>query len=160
MGPELILASMVVGTATQAAGSIMAGKEKADAAAFESQQYAIQRQQYETAAARDEAKRREELRSSIDTIMAIQAGRGVGGGSPTTNAILSDITESARSDILTSKTNLLTKADQSRMASDMAARRGRMALIAGDLGAVSAISSGVFKYNAGTKGAGLRMAEY
>lgn len=143
-GAEMALAGLIVGTATKAAGGIMSGREQSRAAAFERQQYDIQSQQYQTAAARDEARRREELRASIDTIMAVRASRGVGQSSPTANAIFDDMEEHSRSDMFTAKSSFLTKGDQARMASDMAARRQRMALIAGDLGAVSAIGSAVF----------------
>lgn len=146
---ELALPALIISTATAATGQVMAGQERANAAAFEGQQYRIQQQQYETAAARDEATRREDMRSSIDTIAAIRAGRGVGQGSPTETAILDDITRRGESDIQTNRANLLTRADQSRMASDMSSRRARMALIAGDLGAVSTISSAAFRYGRG-----------
>lgn len=137
----LLPVAFAVGTATQAVGGVMAARERSAAAGFEQQQYKIQEQQYLTAAARDEATRRANLNSSIDTIMAIRSGRGVGESSPTANAILQDITQRSESDIAAQKTNLLTKADEARMAGDFAERRKRMALLQGDIGAVGTLAN-------------------
>jgi hypothetical protein len=148
MGPEIALAGLALGTATQAYGAHMAGQEQSRAAAFEKQQYDIQAQQYRTAAARDEATRREELRSSIDTALAYRAGRGVGTFSPTANTIFDSLTEKSRSAMFTAKSSLLTKSDQASMAADMADRRARMAAIGGDLSALSTVSTSLYKYYA------------
>lgn len=139
------MALLAAGTAASVAGSMMAGREQSRAAAFEEQQYKAQAQQYRTAAAQDEAKRRTELAASLDTIMALRAGRGVGQASPTGTTILEDITAGAESDIQTSKANLLGKADQARIAGDMSAHKRRMALIAGDLGAIEKLATSGLK---------------
>lgn len=149
---QLALPALIIGGITQATGSIMSGIEKSSAAAFEQQQYKIQQQQYQTAAAQDEAKRRQELTSAIDTITSIRAGRGVGQSSPTGVAILDDITRKGERDIDIAQSSYLTKADQARMAADMAERRSRMALVAGDLGAIGNIAGLGFKYAQYTKG--------
>lgn len=141
----LAILSTVVGTATQVVGQGMAAREQGRAAAFEGQQHRIQEQQLRTAALQDEANRREELNSSIGTVLAFRAGRGVGLSSPTGNAILTDLTDEAEGNISVSRANILTKADQSRMASDMLRRKSRMAMLSGGIGAVGTIAGAGFK---------------
>lgn len=138
--------AMILGTAAQAVGGIMASREKSAAAQFEGEQYRIQRQQLLTAAQQDEASRRGNLNASIDTIMAIRAGRGVGQASPTATAIIDDIIGAAERDININRANILARADQSRMSAEFADRRKRMALTAGDIGAVSTLASAGFRY--------------
>jgi hypothetical protein len=145
MGPELAIAALAVGTATQVAGGLMKGKEEERAAGFERWQYGIQQKQLEAAASRDEAQRRRELRSSVDTILAIRAGRGVGQGTPTENAILDDITQRAHEDILAQRTSLLTRSAVSGQAAAMAERRGRMAVTASYINAIGDIAGMGYK---------------
>jgi hypothetical protein len=139
------MAFTILGTAASAAGSLMAAGEQSAAAEFQAEQYKIQAQRYQTAAAQDEAARRDRLTSSIGTLMAIRAGRGVGQGSPTGITILDDVTADAERDIYTSRTNLLTKADQARMASEMSERKARMAELTGTLGALETVGNAGFK---------------
>ena len=139
--------ALIAGTAMQAAGSVMKGVEQSKAAAFEEQQLKTQAQMYKTAAAQDEAKRREDLVSSLESIQAIQAGRGVGAASPTSMAILDNVSDKGERDIRTARINLLTRADQSRMAAEMAGDKAQVSLLSGFLGAGSAIADAGFKYN-------------
>jgi hypothetical protein len=142
---ELAIAATVAGAATQAAGSIMAGREQSAAAQFEQQQLDIQSKTAMIAADQAEAKRREELTSNLETIQAIRAGRGVGANSPTGEAILTSATDDAESDIATERFNARQKADLSSRAAEMAGRKARTSLLAGYVGAGADILSGVGK---------------
>jgi hypothetical protein len=134
----IMLMAAVGGSALSAAGSLMAGQEKSNAAE-------IQSQQQKTAAAQAEAQRRDELTSSLETISAIRAGRGVGSQSPTGLAIFDEITANAERDIGIEKSNYLTRADMSRQAAEMSGRKAKTALLAGYLGAGEAVLSGATK---------------
>ena len=126
------------GSKQQAYASRMAGEERAMAAQYEGEQLQRQGEMFKTAASQDETSRRKELTGAIGTIMAIQAGRGVGLGSPTSTAITADMIGDAESDIATSKLNILSRADQSRTGGELAVRRARYSLLAGELGAKAA----------------------
>lgn len=138
----LAIGASVAGTALSATGQIMAGREQARAAEFERQQYQISEEQNRTAAIQSEARRTDEMVSSMETIQALRAGRGVGAFSPTGRAILTSVQDDTAGEILTDKSNYLTKADLSRRAADMSARRGRTSLLAGYLGAGATAFSG------------------
>jgi hypothetical protein len=132
-GIEQMLFMTIAGGLTQAVGHSMAGVETARAAEFEAQQYEIQAQSQRTAADQMEARRREELTSSLETIQAIRAGRNVGANSPTGEAILTSAIEDIERDIAIERGNYRRAADLSRRASIMQRRRGRTSLLAGDL---------------------------
>ncbi|MCL4712157.1 MAG: hypothetical protein KJZ73_13020 [Pseudorhodoplanes sp.] len=130
-----MIGAMVGGTALSATGRIMQGREQARAAEFERQQLDVQAQQYKTAADQMEARRREELTASLETIGAIRAGRGVGAGSPTALAVIDDAVSDTQRDILAERTNMRTRIDLTQRASEMARRKARTSLIAGYVGA-------------------------
>jgi hypothetical protein len=142
--------ALVAGTGLTAASQIMQAREQSKAAAFESEQLKIQSDQYKTAAAQDEANRRRELESNLETIQAIRAGRGVGLSSPGGRATMEAVTEAEERDIGIAKSNYLTRADLSRRASELSAEKAKTSLLAGYLGAAGTAASGVFKY--GTMG--------
>lgn len=135
----------IAGGAVSAVGSVMAGREQSRASAWEKQQLNIQSQQASTAAAQSEARRREELTASLETIQAYRAGHGVALDSPTGAAILQGTTEDQERDMRTERLNYLLKSDQSRIAADFAGRRARTSLLAGFMGAGEAIASTGFK---------------
>lgn len=139
------LVALVGGTALTATSQVMQGREQARAADFENQQLSIQEQATRTAAMQDEARRRDELTSNLETIQAIRAGRGVGAGSPGGMAILDSITSDAERDIGISKSNYATKADLTRRAGEMAQGRGRMSLLAGYLGAGATVGNAAYQ---------------
>ncbi len=141
----LMIAAMVGGTAMEAGGKIMAGREGARAAAYEQQQLRAQEQSYRTAAAQDETRRRDELTASLETIEVLRGGRGVGAGSPTGMAILDAATEDVRGDIITSRANYLTKADQSRTGAEMAGKKAKTSLLAGFMGAGASVMDAGWK---------------
>lgn len=128
-------AATVAGGALSAYGSSMAGKEAARAAEFEKQQLEIQAQTAKTAADQAEARRREELTSNLETIQAIRAGRGVGSNSPTGQAILTSAIDTQERDIGIERANYLVKADLSRRAAELAGRKAKTSLLAGNIGA-------------------------
>lgn len=141
----LLIAGVVGGSATAAAGHEMAGREAARSATFEQQQLEIQSQTAKTNADQAETARRTELTSNLETIMAIRAGRGVGSGSPTGEAIYTSAIDQQERDIATERANYLTKADLSRRGAEMAARKAKTSLIAGDLAAAGDIFGGASK---------------
>ncbi len=140
---------LVASTAVSAVGSVMAGAQRSAAAQFESDQMKIQSEQAKTAAAEAEAQRRENLTSNIETIQAINAGRGIGANSPTSDAILTNYIQDAERDTVIERTNLLTKADLYRRGSIMAERKAKTSLIAGYMNAGSDILSTSYKYASG-----------
>jgi hypothetical protein len=73
----------------------MAGAEAKRSADFEAQQLDKQSKAFQTQAAQDEANRRNDLESSLETIQSMRSGRGVGLDSPTGQAILTSTTDRA-----------------------------------------------------------------
>lgn len=163
----LLIGAMVAGSAASAVtglaasrnsayASQMAGQESSRAAEFENQQLKIQSETAKIAADQAEAKRRSELVSSLETIQAIRAGRGVGAGSPTGAAIYGGAIDDEERNIATERFNYLQKSDISRRAAEMASRKARTSLLAGDLTAQSELLSGYSRAAstiAGTAGA-------
>lgn len=145
----LLIGAAVAGGVTQAVGHSMAGREAATSAAFEQQQLQVQSQVAKTNADQAEARRREELTSNLETIMAIRAGRGVGSVSPTGEAIYTSAIEDEERNIATERANYLQKADMSRRAAELAGRKSRTSLLAGNLQAAGDI------FNVGTRVAGI-----
>lgn len=141
--PIIAGVAAVAGSGIQAYGAHKAGVEQARAAEFEKQQLEIQAQVARTAADQDEARRREALVSNMETIQAIRAGRGVGSNSPTGEAILTSAIDQQERDIGIERANYLTKADLSLRAAQLADRKARTSLLAGNLTAASDILSGV-----------------
>lgn len=150
MDPGTAALVFAAGTAASAGSQIMQGQAQSDAARFEQQQLQSQQKQYETAAAQDETQRRNDLTSRLETISAIRAGRGVGSASPTGMAIFDNLIDRSETDINTSRTNILTKADNAGMEAGMAGNKASTSLLAGYLGAASTVGSAAFKYNAAT----------
>ena len=142
----LALPALVIGTAASAAGSLSAAGQKSAAAEFEQQQYAQQAQAAKTASLQDEAARRRDLTSNLETIQALRAGRGVGSGSPTAMAIYGSTIDRSEDDIASSKANYAAKADLASRASYLSGKKASSSLLAGNLGAATDIASGVFKY--------------
>ena len=140
------IASMAIGSATSAVGSIMSGREKSAAAQFESQQYQQQADAARTAAMQDETQRRRQLTSGLETIQALRAGRGVGATSPTAMAIYNTGVNQSEDDIQASRANYTQKADLASRAAYLSERRASSSLLAGYMGAASSIAGAGFKY--------------
>lgn len=152
--------AMLAGTAMSATSQVMQGMAQSRSANFEAMQlqnqqrdYEIRAQQERTAAAQDEARRRDELTGKLETIAAIRSGRGVGLSSPGGMAITDTVVRDDERDVATSRLNHLLRADSasrsalvSGMGSDVARERGRTSLLAGFLGAGSTIGSGIYSY--------------
>lgn len=138
---ELAIPLAIGGSLLSAGGKVMAGREQAMAAQFESQQKDREGEELRIAAAQTEARRREHLTSSLETIMSIRAGRGVGEGSPTAMASLEEITSDESRDIRTERYNYLSRIEQTRLASQMSRRKAKMSLIGGYIGAGSDLLS-------------------
>lgn len=142
---QLAVLAAVAGSSLQAVGSVMTGRENARAALFEQQQFKIQEQTERTAAAQEEARRREELVSSLGTIQAIRAGRGVGMSSPTGMTILETTASEQTRDAKQASLNRLLKADQSRLAAAGAGKKAQYSLLSGYVGAGEALASGAYR---------------
>jgi hypothetical protein len=154
MGVELAVASAVVGGGLSAAGKFMEGRERATAQRFESEQHARIAQENRIAADQTEARRRDQLTSSLGTIMAIRAGRGVGEASPTALAGMNEVIEDETRDMRTERLNYLTRAEQSRLASQMSRRQSRGSLLSSYIGAGAEIASTGYRvYDARRKSA-------
>lgn len=149
----LAIGALVGGTALSASGTLLKGQEESKAAKFEQQQLAVKEQQTKTAAMQDEANRRNALTSSLETIQAIRAGRGVGSTSPTAMGIYSNITGEAERDIYTSRVNADTSADLLRRGGILAGQKAKTSLLASYLGAGADVANAGFKaYNIGSFG--------
>jgi len=146
----LALPALIIGSTASAVGSLAAGGQKAAAAEFEQQQYAQQAEAAKTAALQDEAARRRDLDSNLESIQAIRAGRGVGSGSPTAMAIYDSTIQRAEEDIFASKANYAAKADLASRASILSGKKKSYSLLAGNLGAATDIASGFSKYGKAT----------
>lgn len=141
----LAIAGSVGGTIMQAAGHGMAAKEQAASAEFERQQLLIKQQQIQTAAAQDEARRRDSLTSAMETSMALRSERGVGSASPTGMALFNTAVSNSETDINTSRTNSAQGADLAGRQSIMAGRKAKSSLLAGDFAVGADIFGGVSK---------------
>lgn len=137
---------LALGTALSAGGQIMAGQEQARAAKFEQEQLKRDEQIQRTAAAQEEARRREELTSQLGTMQSIRAGRGVGMSSPTGMAILTDVASEGTRDAKQAGLNYLLKADSSRMSASMAGRKAQYTLLGGYLGAGATAAGNAYDY--------------
>lgn len=153
MGIEVAIASAIAGGAMSATGNFMAGREKSMAANFEATQRSHQEQEYKIAAAQTEARRREHLTSSLETIASIRAGRGVGEGSPTALASYDEIIGDESRDIRVERLNYLSKAEQSTLASRMSHRQAKMSLISGYLSAGADLAGTGYKVGSVRSGA-------
>ncbi|MCA1831232.1 MAG: hypothetical protein LC750_00530 [Actinobacteria bacterium] len=114
--------------------NLLASKEQAEAYEFESRQYERRGKAIRTAAAQDEAKRYDDLESSLETISAIRSGRGVDLDSPTGRAISDSVSAKALTDIRTSKSNYALEATSGDLASALAARKAAFTTYAGQMG--------------------------
>jgi hypothetical protein len=170
-GMEIPLAVAAVGStaaSTFASGSalgkskqatLMAAQEQANAQEFEGRQLDLQGKRIRSAAAVDEASRREDLMSSLDTIDVLRVGRGLDPDSPTGRAIAKGVTERGERNIAQSKTNYLLQAANSEMQGELSRRKARYSMLAGEAGA-SAIDDQIMATYAGGVGkvAGIGMS--
>lgn len=148
----ILIGAQVAGTAASAYGSLKSGQEKYLDAQFEREQLKIAEQQNKTAALQAESARRDELTSSLETIQALRAGRNTGTYSPTGRALLANTVDDAEGDIITERVNYAQRADQNRRAAFLAERKGKTSLLAGQLGAVESVASGITKIGSIYKG--------
>lgn len=124
----------IAGAAMSASSKAMESRERARSAQYDAlnrrneatfleadaEGYDRQAKELKLASAQTEARRREALTSSLETIQAIRAGRGVGMGSPTGLAILSATSMDEDRDTRIEELNYLSKAEQARLAANRA----------------------------------------
>jgi hypothetical protein len=113
----------------------MAAKEQSDALEFEARQQELQGKRIRSAAAADEAARRTDLESSLETIQAMRVGRGLDLDSPTGKAIMAGATDTAERNIMTSRGNYMISAAQSDLQAELSRRKARYTLLTGDASA-------------------------
>jgi hypothetical protein len=141
--------------------SLMAAQEQSNAQNFEAGQYDIQGKRIRSAAAADEAARRTDLESSLETIDAMRSGRGLSLDSPTGRAISRNVTATGERNILNSRTNMLLQAEQSDAQAELSRRKARYSLLAGEAGASAADDQIAATYAGGVgKLAGIGMSFY
>jgi hypothetical protein len=124
---------------------------------FEAQQLDKQSKAYQTQAAQDEANRRNDLESSLETIQVMRAGRGRRPRQPDRAGDPDLVTDRAERDITTSKANIFGRASNAELAAAQTRRKGDASLLAADIGSLTTIASGVgkiatagrYKYGAG-----------
>lgn len=117
---------------------LFAAQEQSAAQEFEARQIELQGKRFRNAAAGDEAARRTDLESSLETIQVMRAGRGLDLGSPTGRAIMESTTATGERNIMTAKGNYLLDAANADLSAELSRRKARASLIAGDYGASAA----------------------
>jgi hypothetical protein len=115
----------------------MAAREQAEAQEFEARGYDRQGTRIRSAGAVEEASRRLDLESSLETIQVLRAGRGLDLDSPTGRAIMSGVTSTAERNIMTAKTNYALQAVNSELQGELSRRKARYSLLAGEAGAAA-----------------------
>lgn len=111
---------------------MMAARETAAAQEFEGRQFDRSAIRVRSAAGVDEANRRDDLVSSLETINVLRAGRGLDLDSPTGRAIASGVTATAERNIMQSKTNYMLEAANRELQGELSRRKARFSLMAGD----------------------------
>jgi hypothetical protein len=138
-GMEIPIAMMVAGSAVSAGSQIMAGQQQARSAEFEQQQMQREAEVTRINAANSEAAKNREFVSSMNTVEAIRAGRGIGLGSPSSMALLDSSETGNERDIRADKLGYMMKADSFRMGAQMAGEKAKYSLLAGYMGAGSTL---------------------
>lgn len=115
--------------------TLMAAQEQSAAQEFEAQQLELQGKRIRSAASEDEANRRTDLVSSLQTIDALRAGRNVELDSPTGRAITAGVTSRAEHNIIGARDNYLLQAANSDLSAELSRRKARYSLLAGDASA-------------------------
>ncbi|MGY0790096.1 hypothetical protein ACW7BJ_12025 [Azospirillum argentinense] len=128
-------AAMAASAAVSAYSSIRQGQAESAALKAQQQQQRQREEQLRTRALQDEAARREELASTLSTIEAIRAGRGLSQGSPTALVIRDDLTNDAMDDMRVSRLNILNGAESARQSAEQSGKAASNALTTGYLGA-------------------------
>lgn len=117
-------ARMVAQKSAQAAANLrmQANQQQiaSQTAELEQRQLDIQRMQELTRGKQEETERARELRSTLSTIDAIRASRGLSLVSPTSRAITNDIRDAGMGDIRTTRMNTRATADTLRLRSEYA----------------------------------------
>jgi hypothetical protein len=139
------MAATAGGTIMQAKAQGLAAQEQSQAALWEQRQHEIAEQQNRTAALQAEARRTEELNSSLETIQALRAGRNTGAYSATGRAILTSATEDTERDIAIERANFLSRADQNRIAAELSGRKSKTSLLAGQYAQAATYFAGASK---------------
>ena len=133
----------LAGAGLSAYGSIKAGQEASRASMWQKQQLEVESKNAAIAADQTEARRREDLTSSLEAIAVLRAGRGVGAASPTGRAIYDSTVEDSERDIAIERFNTRQKIETNRQASYMLQRKAKASMLAGVLEAGSKIVQGV-----------------
>lgn len=157
-GMEVIGLGMgLVGTVMQSNAQARAGKEQARAARFEAGQLEERAREQEinagierTRADQNTARRTEDLNDNLETIAAIRANRGVGTDSPTGRAIREGVSADERRDIAIERGGFMSESDawrraawSSRQEADMARRRAKYSIWAGNAAAATTVVTGI-----------------
>lgn len=129
------IAAAVASTAVGVYSSVKQGEAQSAAFKAQQEQQRQRSEQLQTKAMQDEAARREELVSSLNTAAAIRAGRGLSQSSPTALVIRDDITDSAMDDMRINRLNILNGADSARQQAEQFGSAASTALTTGYLSA-------------------------
>jgi hypothetical protein len=147
MGQVVAIAS-IAASVIGAVSAVGQGVAASRAATAQARQYEAQAKALRTQAMQAEADRRAELDSTLGTIAAIRAGRGLIRTSPTGRAIAGGITEDAMADITAERANILGQASAASQAAAASRAAGSQARISGFLtGATSLLDAGTKTYN-------------
>lgn len=122
MGQLALIATVAqtIGTVFSTIGQARQQQAEAENYAFQQRQLEGQQKDAQIAANQEDTTRRRELSETLSTIDAIRASRGFTKNSPTGDAIVRDIRETASADIRTSRLNNLFQADALRQQSNYA----------------------------------------
>jgi hypothetical protein len=143
--PLLAAGASIGGTVMSAQAQGLAAQEQSQAALWEQRQHEIAEQQNRTAALQAEARRTEEMNSSLETIQALRAGRNTGAYSATGRAMLTSTIEDVMRDNAIERANFLSRADQNRIAAELSGRKSKTSLLAGQYAQVATYLTGASK---------------
>ena len=141
--PYLSAGASIVSAISGAAGASAQAQDQVDQAAYTRRQAEGAAQDEMIASAQEEAARRRELNSTLSTIDAIRASRGLSLSSPGAKAYAKNVGNIASDNIRIGKLNRLTRAGAYNSQAAFAARQGKSAARAGQIGVYTSLLGGV-----------------
>lgn len=139
-GMEILGAGLTVaGAATKAFSERRQGQAQKAALDYQAQQQRAQAEYTQIEGLQDEAGRRNALTSSLNTMNALVAERGVGMGSPTSQAITTGVIDRGERDIASAKLGYQAKAAQLTTGAQLSTQQGAQAESAGNISAIGSL---------------------
>ena len=141
--PYLSAGASIVSGLAGAAGARAGAQDQVDQAAYTRRQAEGAAQDEQIASIQEETLRRRELNSTLSTIDAVRASRGLSLTSPGAQNYTKNIGNIAASDIRIAKVNRMTRAGAYNSQAAFAARQGKSAARAGQIGIYKSLLTGI-----------------